>query len=219
MHAGQETSDRARGLLLAEQLATRMSHDLSGPLSGLVAALGETSADAEALPLAVEAATVLRQRLALLRAAWGAPVGLAADGLRDLFAGLPRANRLRLDLAGPVATAALEPLRARLLLNALLLAAEGLPRGGTVMLEGDPEATVVLGIDGNGAAWPAGLAAMLADAEAAWRGIAEAGRHARQQAALIALFARQAGARVSVLLGRGPEAAAPNASDLGAVGR
>ena len=217
MHAAQEMGGRADGLRLAELLATRLCHDLSGPLSGLLAALGEARADPQALPLAAEAARVMRQRLALLRAAWGDPAALPAGGLQGLAAGLPRAERLRLELAGPLALAVLPPLVGRLLLNALLLAAESLPRGGDMTLEGDPHATVVLGIDADGAAWPAGLAEMLADPDAAWRCVAAGGRGGRQQAALTALLAAQAGARVRLLLGPAGEAAAPILFDLSAV--
>ena len=67
-----DASGRGRRVRLAEALAIRLCHDLSGPLGALGAALGEVGAEAEALSLAQEASTVLRQRLALLRAAWGA---------------------------------------------------------------------------------------------------------------------------------------------------
>ncbi len=217
MHGGRETMDRASGLLLAEQLATRLCHDLSGPLSGLIAALDEGGAETGALPLAAEAATALRQRLALLRAAWGAPAALPAEALRPLLAGLPRASRLRVALSGPVAGAMLTPLRARLLLNALMLAADSLPRGGEVFLEGDPREALVLGIDGSGAAWPADLAVMLTDAQAAWDCLSAGARGARQQAAVLALMSEDAGARARILLGSAAEPAAPLMLDLSGV--
>jgi histidine phosphotransferase ChpT len=184
MQDGQEG-----GLLLGTHLVSRLCHDLSGPLHGLSAALAEAGGDAEALALAQEAAATLRVRLALLRAAWGAPAALEAGGLRRLAEGLPQAHRLRLELTGPVATAALRPQTARLLLNALLLGAECLPRGGTLVLEGDPRGQVMLAIDGPGAAWPAGLGAVLAEPSAA----AAIGTR-RMQAALLALFAAGSGA-------------------------
>jgi histidine phosphotransferase ChpT len=184
MRDGQEN-----GLRLAAHLVSRLCHDLSGPLHGLSAALAEGGEDAEALALAQEAAAVLRVRLALLRAAWGAPAALEAGGLQRLAEGLPQAHRLRLELIGPVATAALRPQTARLLLNALLLGAECLPRGGTLVLEGDPRRQVTLAIDGPDAAWPAGLEAVLTAPSAA----AAIGTR-RMQAALLALFAAGAGA-------------------------
>lgn len=213
MH-GREDAERAAGLQLAERLATRLCHDLAGPLSGLVAALGEAGADAEALPLAVEAADALRQRLALFRAAWGTPGPLSADALRQLCAGLPRAERLRIDLVGPVAATALSPRRARLLLNALLLAAESLPRGGGITLQGDPAGTLALGIDGANAAWPDGLAAMLHDPARAARRLAEGARGALHQAAWLVLLAVEAGARLTPPSGP----AAPLSLDLAAAG-
>ena len=209
MHGGQRLSDRARGLQLAELLATRFSHDLSGPLTGLAVALGEAPADAEALALAQQAAAALRRRLALLRAAWGAPAALSATALRELAQGLPNAPRLQLELAGPIATAVLPPVGARLLLNVLLLAAESLPRGGAITLEGDPAQDVMVGLDGAGAGWPEGLAAMLADPDAAWTGLPAAPRGPRLQAALTALLAQQAGARLRLLLAAGADDAPP----------
>lgn len=199
------------GLLPAAHLVARLCHDLSGPLHGLSAALAEAREDAEALALAQEAAAALRARLALLRAAWGVPAALEAGGLRRLADGLPQAHRLRVVLAGPVADAPVPAAAARLLLNALLLAAESLPRGGTITLEGDPAGPVVLGIDGPGAAWPPGLGALLADPHPAWPPLQ------RMQAALLALFAAEAGARLRLLLGGAAEGAAPVLLDLAGV--
>lgn len=217
MREGRDGSDRALALVLTEQLATRLCHDLSGPLSGLTAALGEAGADAEALTLAREAATVLRRRLVLLRTAWGTPTPLSGAALRELAEGLPNGHRLRLELAGPVAHASLAPEAGRLLLNALLLAAESLPRGGAIALEGDPGQDIALGIEGARAAWPAGLGTMLADPDAAWATLAEGARGARSQAALTALLADRAGARARLLLGAVGDTAPPLLFDLAAV--
>lgn len=209
MHEGQAFMDQATGLRLAELLATRLVHDLSGPTSGLCAALGEARADAEALALAEEAAVTLRRRLALYRAAWGAPAALSGSGLRAMAEGLPNAHRLRLDLAGPIEGAVLPPEAARLLLNLLLLAAESLPRGGAVTLEGDPAQDLVLGIEGPRAGWPEGFSAMLTDADAAWTALPSVPRGPRLQAALTALLAHRARARLRLLLGAAAEAAPP----------
>ena len=209
MQGGQAGADRAPGLRLAELLATRLVHDLSGPTSGLCAALAEPRADAEALEIAREAAATLRRRLALYRAAWGAPAPLDAGGLREMAAALPNAHRLRIVFAGPVEAAALAPPAARLLLNLLLLAAESLPRGGTVTLEGDPAQDMVLAIDGARAGWPEGFAAMLTDAACAWAALPDAPRGPRLQAALTALLAHQSGGRLRLLLAGDAEAAAP----------
>ena len=48
------------------------------------------------------------------------------------------------------------------LLNAALLAAEALPRGGVVTLSGDAEGGLVVLPEGQGAAWPAPLLSQLA---------------------------------------------------------
>lgn len=205
MQDGQAATDRDLGLRLAEVLATRLVHDLSGPASGVCAALGEMQPDEDALALAREAAVTLRRRLMLYRAAWGAPGALAPGGLREMAAGLPNAHKLRLDLAGPVACSALPAEAARLLLNLLLLAAEGLPRGGAVTLEGDPARDLILGIAGERAGWPDGFAAMLADAGAAWAALPVPPRGPRFQAALTALLAHRAGARLRPLFGGNEE--------------
>jgi histidine phosphotransferase ChpT len=219
MQAGLDRSDRSLALRLTELLATRLCHDLSGPLGGLAAALGEVGADEEALPLAKEAAAALRRRLALLRAAWGAPTALDAAALRDLTEGLPNARRIEIAMQGPIAEATLAPVAARLLLNVLILAAESLPAGGVMALEGDPGSGsgIVLRLAGPRAGWPEGFGAMLADPPTAWAAIAAAGeaRPARLQAVLTALMIHDAGARARLLLGPSAEPA-PLLLQLGA---
>ena len=204
------------GLLLAELLASRLCHDLSSPLSGLSAALGEVAADASALDVAREATAAFGRRLMLLRAAWGMPAALPAGGLATLAAGLPNAHRITVELAGGLADAPLPAVVARLLVNAVMLAAESLPRDGTVMLTGDAAAEIAVRIAGDRAGWPDRLAAMLAAPAAAWDGLAGGMRSARLQAAVTALLAHQAGARPRLLLG-GSGAVPPLLFDLRAV--
>jgi histidine phosphotransferase ChpT len=208
-----DASGRARRVRLAETLATRLCHDLSGPLGALGAALGEVGADPEALPLAQEAAAVLHARLALLRAAWGAaPPGLTGAALADLARGLTNAHRLRLELDPKLRAGAFAPPFARLVLNAILLASESLPMGGTIGLAGDPAREVMVSIVGPRAAWPEGLGRLLADPEATWDAldaIGEALPGRRFQAVLTALVAEAAGAEARLLLGPRPEAAPP----------
>ncbi len=196
----------SRALSLAELLATRLCHDLSGPLGGLAVALEEAASDPDALDLAREAAGALRWRLLLMRAAWGAPAPLQAAALHDLAAGLVNGHRLHLTLEGPLASATLPALAARLVMNAVLLAAESLPHGGTIRLGGDPGAHVAVHPAGKGAAWPVGLGAVLADPESAWAALS-GGRHG-VQAALTALLARDAGVPARLLLS-GPADAVP----------
>jgi histidine phosphotransferase ChpT len=208
---------------MAHLLATRLCHDLSGPLSGLAAALGEMPGDPEALPLALDAAQVLRQRMALLRAAWGgvqAPI--ACSGLRELAGWLPNAARLRIDvdLAGPD-----EPIAGttvRLLVNVLLLAAESLPGGGALQMSGNPGGQVVVGIAGRRAAWPPGFGALLASADAARQAASALSGTAGLrgvQAVMTALLAHHAGARAALLLAATTEQAPPLLLDLGNTGK
>jgi histidine phosphotransferase ChpT len=208
-----DASGRGRQVRLAETLATRLCHDLSGPLGALGAALGEAGADPEALPLAQEAAAVLRARLALLRAAWGAaPPGLTGAALADLARGLTNAHRLRLELDPPLRAGAFTPPLARLALNAVLLAGESLPAGGTIGLAGDPVREVMVSITGPRAAWPEGLGHLLADPAAAWEALdalGEALPGRRLQAVLTALLAQAAGAEARLLLAPRPEVAPP----------
>jgi histidine phosphotransferase ChpT len=213
MQQDQPAEARTRPLRLAELLATRLCHDLGGPLSGLVAALGEVGVDPEALTIAGDASRTLRRRLALARAAWGA-AGPALPGaeLLVLAEGLPHAHKLRLDLAPPLAAATWPPALARVLLNALIVAAESLPLGGAITVRGTPGEATVLALEGRRAAWPEGFGAMLASEEAAWQGVEDAAGLAaprRLQPALTALLAHDAGIAARLLLGPGREALPP----------
>jgi histidine phosphotransferase ChpT len=204
----------------AELLATRICHDLSGPLNTLMAALEIATEDpdgaADALPVAGDAAVVLGQRLRLLRAAWGGGGGaMAIDEIATLAAGLPGRN-LQLDLGELHAERLLSAPAARLVLNALMLAAEALPTGGVIQLSGDTERQVMLQITGGNAAWPTGFIGYLADPLAAERALgAIGGATARGvQGPLLAVLARGLGLRVSVLLGTAAESAPPLLLDL-----
>ena len=182
---------RAR-LALAELLAARLSHDLSG-LAGVLAGALDLAADdpdpAEALAIARDAAAELAARLRLLRAAWSGDAGLlrAAD-LGALVPGLGGAGRLRVDLAG-LGDASFPPGLSRLLPNLLLLGAEALPRGGTLRLSGTPAAGITLAVDGPRLAWPPTLATHVASPDSAWA-IASP---RDLQPALVVLLARAAG--------------------------
>lgn len=154
---------------LARTLAARLCHDLGGAvgtLAGTLDLVGE--GDAEMLGLAREAATVLRQRLRLYAAAWGGAAEATGGGaLAQLLDASPAAPRVRfqLDQLAPGATlpAALIPLA----LNAALLGAEALPRGGTVTLAGSAGDGLVVCLEGRDAAWPASFVALLGGGAAA----------------------------------------------------
>ena len=199
----------------AELLATRICHDLSGPLNTLMAALEMANEDpdgaADVLPVAGDASVVLGQRLRLLRVAWGGGGGpMTIDEVAALAAGLP-GRSLRLDFGELHAERQFSAPAARLVLNALMLAAEALPGGGVIQLSGDTQRQVMLQLSGNGASWPPGFIGYIADPLAAERALEqEGGTTARNlQGPLLAVLAPSLGLRISVLLGAGVEAAPP----------
>jgi histidine phosphotransferase ChpT len=200
-------------LLLADLLTARVFHDLAGPLSGLCAAMGELPGDTETLALAKDAELALRGRFALLRAARGeASAPLEAAEVQALARGIPGAHRFAVILDIRPANAAFAPAAARVVLNVLLMAAESLPRGGTIALAGNPAGQVIATINGPHAAWPGGLGAMLASADVTREALAKLQNDAGLsglQAPLTALFARAAGVRVGFLMGRTAVDAAP----------
>ncbi|MFN7635122.1 MAG: histidine phosphotransferase family protein [Acetobacteraceae bacterium] len=149
------TSDE---LTLAQDLAARVCHDLGGAV-GIVAGMLDLvgDADGEALADAREGAAELRRRLLLWRAATGGAGPLALSDLSDLSKG---------QLAGGRATLSLKsapPLSAesgQILLLAAMVAAEALPRGGTVEIASESGEVLVLP-DGPLVRWPAALLALL----------------------------------------------------------
>ena len=214
--SAQEAASVDDRLRLAELLASRLCHDLSGPLGTLMGSLELMTEDPEtaeeALALANEVSVTMGKRLRLLRAAWGgAAATLRVEELRGLAEGLPQAHRISLQLDRLVPAARFPSGAARVLVNLLLLAAESLPAGGTIALAGDPEGEVQVSILGLRAAWPAGLAAYLVDEERAWAALGGDSSAALRllQAPLTALIARTCGMRLSMLMARDAEAAPP----------
>lgn len=197
-------TEGAAALHLALLLAARLSHDLSGPLGGLAAALDEMPADPDAQPLAQDAALVLRRRLQLFRAAWGGwPAPLGQTTLQELAGGLPNARRLQMVLDGLEDPPGFAPAAAQVLLSAMLLAAESLPGGGMLALAGKPGDVVAVTIAGPRAAWPEGFGAMLASADAAWEAVGRLDGPTELRtlpAPMTALLAHRIGVRGSLLL-------------------
>jgi histidine phosphotransferase ChpT len=192
----------SEALRLAELLCARLCHDLSGLLGSLIGVLEiarEENAESETLAIAEETAVELGQRLKLLRAAWGQD-GEELDMIRlqEFADSLSAGRRLQLDIAGLELEAAFSPPAGRLILNILLLAAESLPGGGIVALAGSPASHILITITGPRAAWPAGLAACIADETAAWAAVLAGPRNL--QAPLTALIARAHGFRLSILM-------------------
>ncbi len=199
---------------LAERLAIRLCHDISGPLGTLMGSLelidedsegiGDAAGAGEALSLASDVSTALAQRLRLLRAAWGGAVGpLDMAEFRAMAAQLP-GRRLVFELDVPDQTARFSPAAARLALNVLMLGQESLPHGGVIAFSGDPRQEMLVTISGPRAAWPAGFALYLASEAHAWEALraGEEPAAARgMQALLTALVAHHSGLRLSFLMG------------------
>jgi histidine phosphotransferase ChpT len=194
-------------VMLAELVCARLTHDLSGPLATISGAvellsLDDEEARQEAMQLAGEATAQLAHRLKYLRAAWGAGgQELTIAAIAAMAAGVLGGGRMVLDIARVAGThRSLGPL-GRVLLNALMVAADALPRGGTIVCAGDPETQLVLQPVGEGAAWPRGLAGLIAGddplaaaEQAGPRGIA---------APMMIALARRDGVAVSLLMGGG----------------
>jgi histidine phosphotransferase ChpT len=197
--------DRVR---LAELVCARLCHDLSGLLGSLIGTLELLACDGEVtetVTIAVDTAAALGRRLKLLRAAWANEAEpLDLPRLASLAEGLAN-QRITLDVSALPPTTVFPPAMGRLVLNLLLLAADSLPRGGLLRLDGNAE-NLIARLDGPNAAWPPGMAGMLADEAAAWAGLTEP-RSA--QAPLTALLARHDGLRLSFLLASGPATPAP----------
>jgi histidine phosphotransferase ChpT len=197
-------------LRLAELTCARLCHDLSGLLGTIGGALelategdGENS---EELTLAADAAREMILRLRFYRAAWGGTrEGLSVPGLHALAEGLPNARSITLESHGLSHDTVLPSPVSGLVLNLLLLAAEGLPRGGRVLLAGTPSDLFVR-ILGPNAAWPTGLAACIADEAAA---LAAMSTSRAIQMPLTALMAHGHGLRLSMLMGPTPAGAPP----------
>ena len=191
--------DTHGALRLIELTSARLCHEVSGTAGPLDDSC-LTPASGAALEPDVESPApavlrTLKTRLELRRAAWGPESGsVPLARIRFLARGLPE------NVAADVAALALDTVfsasAGRIVLNLLLLAAESLASGGTVVLAGATDDLFVR-ITGPDAAWPTGLAVCLtgeAEARAALndpRGL---------QMALTALLAHVAGMRLSVLL-------------------
>ena len=149
----------------ARLVSARLCHDLGGAVATLAGTLDLVEAAAandEMLALSRETALALRQRLKLYAAAWTGPNNPAdAEMLADLLAGAPAAARVRFACERLAPRMMLPAQLVPLALNAALLAAEALPRGGTVHLSGTVEAGLVIWPEGRSAAWPPPLLAML----------------------------------------------------------
>lgn len=195
---------------IAELTCARLCHDLSG-LLGTVAGALELATDgiddlSEELALATDAAKELTLRLRLYRAAWSA--GTEALSLSELLAlaeGLPKARSVTIETDALAPDLVMSPATGRLVLNLLLLAGDSLPRGGRVLLAGSA-GDLFIRILGPNAAWPAGFAACIADADVAISSLTTA---RAVQMPLAALIAHAHGPHLSMLIGPAAAGAPP----------
>ena len=127
-------------------------------------------------------------------------------GLAALLAGAQTAPRVSFAVENLASGAALPAAIVPMALNAALLAAEALPHGGTVRLDGDDVQGLAVWPDGRSAAWPQGTLAVLAGA--ATEGLEEDGPR-RVLAPLVLALAAEAGWSVSVGVGPPGSGAAP----------
>jgi len=146
----------------SQLMCSRICHDLGGVIGSLAGVLELVDGPGEALELGRETATELRQRLRLYSAAWGStPEDMTRDGIAELLKAAPAAARVRFDLDG-LAAGQIAGEVVKLVLNAALLAAESLPRGGSVHLESDARhGRLQVRPEGRSAAWPAALDRLL----------------------------------------------------------
>jgi histidine phosphotransferase ChpT len=146
---------------LAQDACAKLCHDLGGAVGTIAGALDFAADDPEALALALEAAAVLRRRLVLWRAALGGAGEMSGSEAAELVSeGLLAGGRTRLEVTPEAGAMALDGHAAQLVLLALAVGAEALPRGGTLRLAALDGGLAVIP-DGPSAAWPASLPAAL----------------------------------------------------------
>lgn len=187
---------------LVELICARLCHDLGGLIGTVANALDMVTEDAgrdnEVLAFASSAANALTQRLRLMRTAWGPESdAITLPALVKLVSQALAARRIRLDVAALPPDSEFPPAVARVVLNLILLACDCLPRGGALVLLGEP-ADLLVRIVGPGAAWPPGFAVCMQDEAAALAALTSA---LSVQMPLTALFAQSGGLRLSPVLG------------------
>jgi histidine phosphotransferase ChpT len=207
---GASAAEAGAALRLAEIIAARLCHDVSGPLSiiGTAAELSRLEAEAgnatagEAMAMMREGADAIAARVRLQRAVFTASTTpLGADEITRLAGGVVGGGRAMLDLAGLAPGTVFDPASGRAVLAALMLAGEALKRGGTIACHGRVD-DVAFALAGTGAAWPPSLTAVLGGADALETAIAGGSRELMGPMAVI--LAREAGYTPALLMGAGP---------------
>jgi hypothetical protein len=154
--------------------------------------------DNEVLAFASSAANALTQRLRLMRTAWGPESdAITLSALVNLVTQALAARRVRLDTSALPSGCVFAPPLGRVVLNLIVLAYDCLPRGGTIVLLGEP-ADLLVRIVGPGALWPPGFAECMRDEAAALDALTSA---LSVQMPLTVLFAQSGGLRLSPVLG------------------
>jgi histidine phosphotransferase ChpT len=194
-----QSSDTIR---LVELICARLCHDLGGLIGTVANALDMVTEDAgrdnEVLAFASSAAHALTQRLRLMRTAWGPESdAITLPALVKLVSQALAARRVRLDTDRLQADCEFASPVARVVLNLIVLACDCLPRGGAIVLLGEP-ADLLVRIVGQGAAWPQGFTECMRDESAALAALTNA---LSVQMPLTALFAQSGGLRLSPVLG------------------
>jgi len=186
-------------LRLIELTSAHLCHgfsDLVGSLDHSFAApASSVPLGPDAKKVAISAAQALAMRLELRRAAWGPDGGsMTLARIEALAGGLPQ--QVAVDVSAVDQSTVFAPAVGRIVLNLLLLAADSLPSGGTVVLAGAAHDLFVR-IAGPAAAWPARISVCVSDEMEARSALTE-GRSL--QMALTTLLAHAAGIRLSVVL-------------------
>jgi histidine phosphotransferase ChpT len=186
---------------LVELICARLCHDLGGLIGTVANALEmmaeDTGRDNEVMAFASSAASALTQRLRLMRTAWGPEAAaLELPELIKLVTPALAARRIGLDGRLLAPDSVLPPAIGRLLLNLLVLACDCMPKGGTIVLLGNPT-DLLIRINGPGAKWPPGFAECMRDEAGA---LAALNNARAVQMPLTALLALTGGVRLSPVL-------------------
>lgn len=143
---------------LARMVGLRLCHDLGGVVGTVANALDMMEGvGGEAATLARDAADVLRRRLILWRALLGGQGEATLGATLALLEGQLAGGRALAEAGGLDHTAILPEPMIPVVLAAMLLGGESLPRGGRVCLAGDPIRELAVWPDGQRAAWPPAL--------------------------------------------------------------
>ena len=146
-------------LTIAALLISRMCHDLAAPagavLNGVELLRDDSSGGKESLDLVEFSATETVRRIEYYRLAFGAAGGFGVDvplaDLRRVAGAYFTGRKVTLDWPVMAASpASLPQSLGKLLMNLILLASEGLPRGGSVRVAVTPS-DILLSAEGTGA--------------------------------------------------------------------